>query len=252
MAFRDAEGFQEILFALERFGTTCTHKYGTLHVYQDKITKFAARSPLAEVVPLKHRGYHKSAKTLYKRVEKARNDALHQGAVARTLTADATELALILEDALMIDSEKVADYMVRQPVCAYDWQPISFLRQQMLSNQFSYLPLLSKREGTLGTWQLITDGIMAKFLRNQAKRKDRLAMTVTEATKLDLRPIDAKWCDDETSVAEILTDVEQGKPVLVVDKKDHTILVGIITAFDLMCGDPALAETPLKCAGECP
>ncbi len=233
MAFRDAEGFQEILFALERFGTALTGQYGALHDYRDDITKFAARSsPLAEDVPLEHRGYHKSATTLYKRVEKARNDALHQGAVARTLTADATELALILEDALMINSEKVADYMVRQPVCAYDWQPISFLRQQMLSHQFSYLPLFSDRKRI---WQLITDGIIAKFLQNRTERNKRLAMTVAQATELpDFQPIDAKLCYVETSVAEIVDCVQQGKPVLVVDKEDYTRLVGIITSFDLM------------------
>jgi hypothetical protein len=68
---------------------------------------------------------------------------LHQGAFARRLTGHAIELSLVLEDALRrsLDSPVVGDYMVRGPICAEPWQPISFIRQRMLANSFSFLTL---------------------------------------------------------------------------------------------------------------
>ena len=73
-----------------------------------------------------------------------RNDALHQGACARHLANHAVQLALVLEDALMPSEPKVSDFMVRDAICAAHWQPISFVRQQMLANSFSYLPFCGR------------------------------------------------------------------------------------------------------------
>jgi hypothetical protein len=58
------------------------------------------------------------------------------------LTTHAFQVALILEDALMTDMKMVSQYMVRDVVCAQSWQPISFVRQQMLAYSYSYLPFL--------------------------------------------------------------------------------------------------------------
>jgi hypothetical protein len=94
-------------------------------------------------------------------VQAARNEALHQGASARHLTQHCIELALVLEDALVNDATIVADYMVKAPLCAYSWQPLSFVRQQMLANSFSHLPI---RDAD-GKWYLLSDAAVASALR---------------------------------------------------------------------------------------
>ena len=38
----------------------------------------------------------------------------------------------------MSELHQVSDFMVRNPVCASMWQPLSFIRQSMLVNSFSY------------------------------------------------------------------------------------------------------------------
>lgn len=140
-ALRDAEAYQEILFSIERFGAALTGKIGTLWSYTDDIADRARGSPLAEDIPYEHREWHVPFPALYEVVRDARNDALHQGASARHLTTHATQLVLVLEDALNEQATSVGDYMVRDPLCAFPWQPINLVRQQMLANNFSYLPI---------------------------------------------------------------------------------------------------------------
>ena len=93
-AFRDAEAYQEILFAIERFGSALSGETRALGRYRKWIVPMAKISPLAEDIPTKHRDWHVPFPTLYDAVKDARNDALHQGASARHLTAHATQIAL--------------------------------------------------------------------------------------------------------------------------------------------------------------
>jgi hypothetical protein len=41
----------------------------------------------------------------------------------------------------------VSDFMVRNPIQAELWQPVSFARQLLLINSFSYLPILMEESG---------------------------------------------------------------------------------------------------------
>jgi hypothetical protein len=127
-AVRDAEGFSEILFALERLGSYLTNRIGTLISYRDEIRSIACRSPLARGIP-DSEPLHLTFDRLYELVMWARNDALHQGAYARHITAHAIELSIILEDALMNPLGTVGDYMVRDPQCCALWQSLSLIRQ---------------------------------------------------------------------------------------------------------------------------
>lgn len=129
VAFRDAEAFHEILFTVERIGYLLAKEARNLSLfhYKPAIQGVASGSPLAEVPPGR-RDWHAPFSELYDVVRVARNDALHQGAFARNLTNHAVQLSLVLEDALMNGATKVSDYMVREPVCAYPWQPINFVR----------------------------------------------------------------------------------------------------------------------------
>jgi predicted transglutaminase-like protease len=115
-AYQDAEAFHEILYTLEKFGIRLTNNVEGLYQYWDEIGKVAEKSPLSSNID---REWHLPFNELYELVKDARNDALHQGAFARHLTLHATQLVLILEDALMDNASKVSDFMVREPICAY-------------------------------------------------------------------------------------------------------------------------------------
>jgi len=77
-----------------------------------------------------------------------------------SLAVHASELAIILEDALtQFKKPIVRDFMVRNPVCAEMWQPVGFVRQQMLANSFTYLPALKDSQ-----WYVISDAAIAIYL----------------------------------------------------------------------------------------
>ena len=166
-------------------------------------------------------------------VRQGRNDALHHGAFARHLTTKAIELSIVLEDALMTGSEKVGDYMVRDPVCAYLWQPISFIRQQMLAHSFSYLPVYVEVDST---WKLVSDLLIAKYLRSVSddNRKVRLAKSLQDAiSQDDLRLLNAKCYHSDRRTSEVINALN-GLPVLICRKERQEDLVGILTPFDLL------------------
>jgi hypothetical protein len=97
-ALRDAEAFEEIVFVLERMGSFLTGKIQALGRYEAAISAVSLQSPLAAEIPDHQPEFHSEFKVLYNLVRQGRNDALHQGAFARYLTAHAVELSLVLED----------------------------------------------------------------------------------------------------------------------------------------------------------
>jgi hypothetical protein len=230
VAQQDAEGFHEILFALERFGSHLAKGILDLGQYKKQIETVAKKSPLAVEIPNKWRDYQLPFSVLYDLVRAARNDALHQGAFARHLTDHAVQLSLIIEDALMENGKLVSDYMVRGVTCASLWQPVSFARQQMLANSFSYLPLLIQRDGQ-SAWHLLPDRSIVKYL--QGDRNQHLAKSIEEAIKDGLQVEPAQSCFVDVTVAQTL-DTFNGKPLLIVGKEEPHLLIGIVTAFDLL------------------
>jgi hypothetical protein len=230
-ALQDAEGFQEIIFVLERFGVYLIGKIKDLGKYGEAIEREAMSSPLADAIPVQHNTWHSKFSTIYELVRDARNDALHQGAFARHLTNSVIQLALILEDALMSNASTVGEFMVREAICASFWQPLSFIRQQMLKNSYSYLPLLSENEGH-PSWMLVSDYHVAHYLR-QGDRKARLAKTLESAITEGLVLEQANTCFADTSVVEALK-MSEGKPVIVIDSEHPDRLVGIVTSFDFL------------------
>ena len=132
-----------------------------------------------------------------------------------------------------ITTQQLCDYMVRNPVCAELWQPISFVRQQMLVSSFSYLSVQDNE----GKWFLLSDQEVATYLGNtsNAERKRRMAKSLEEAVKdggISVCSIEPKLGNDPISGA---MDNFNGKPILVVSKRSgETELIGIITAFDLL------------------
>lgn len=230
-ALKDAEAFGEIVHAVERLGSFVTGKCTNLGCYKDELTRIATSSALAEEVPAIASGILTPFPRLYQLVKDARNDAVHQGAFARHLTIHSIELALILEDALRDSaSPLVSDYMARNPILAETWQPVGFIRQQMLANSFSFLPVLRD-----GIWHLVSDREVAMFLRSStgAERKRRLALPLESAQI----PFLAADCISEDSPLQDALARFKDRPLLVVDRtgvRGPHRLLGIVTAFDLL------------------
>jgi hypothetical protein len=230
-ALKDAEAFDEIIHVVERLGSFCANKIGSLSNYEECLTNLSLLSPLAEAVPKKWRTVHIPFKELFEIVKDSRNDAFHIGAFARHLTKHSIELSLILEDALkmIVNSSFISDYMIQNPICAKLWQPISLIRQQMLSNSFTYLPIQDKDN----KWFLISDIEVAKYLQCNSKtqRKERLAKSIQEATEINLSPAICVLSD--STVNSILENFD-GKPILAFQDESYSELTGILTAFDLL------------------
>lgn len=247
----DAEAFDKIIHVVERLGYYLTKEeksdqgyYGNLQKYTDAITEFANRSCLSNP-SIAHQAYLTPFSRLYKLVKEARNDALHQGAFARHLTKHLIELAIILEDALRtIPGLVVSDFMVRNPECAELWKPLSFIRQQMLANSYSYLPVVRSSDDEpipSEEWKIVSDVSIAQFLGPQRSGEDRikrLSKTLQEA--IDEVPeicVSALVIPDNAQISEALDNLEKQGVMLVKHKdshKDSHELVGILTAFDLL------------------
>ena len=237
-AQRNAEDFDGLLFAVERLGSLLTKGNGRgLGDYKESIVALASTSPLGSKTTAIN-SFSIPFETPYVLVNRARNDALHQGAFARHLTVHATELAIILEDALMADANYVREFMVRAPICASTWQPLSLVRQTMLSNSFSYLPVLDDRKGVKRQWMLVSDRALARYLRTgQKERNHRMAQTLREAVAqghVVLEHPHVVRPDD--NVEKVFAADDDGRPVLVFDGENdgNRPLLGIMMPFDVL------------------
>lgn len=230
IAAADNEGFQGLLFAFEGLGMRLTNEMIHLGGYREAITDFASESALFTEGPSE---WHTPFPSLYQYVKDARNDAMHQGAFARNLAAHAVQMALVLEDALMEKLSTVSEVMVRNPIVALPWQPVSFVRQQMLSNGYSYVPIWITTNGK-PRWCLLWEGELARYLRlgQNKERKRRLAMSVETASKGNqLKLIAASTCSPDLSILAAVKRFK-GNPLLVVDSKGN--IMGILSAADLL------------------
>jgi hypothetical protein len=232
-AARDAENFQCIIVVFEKIGSFLAPDKRGLRQFFSQINQLAARSPLAEKVPQAVPHLHSTFSVKYDLVRKARNAALHEGSLARHLTVHATEISLILEEALMKESHRVGDFMVRNPVCASFWQPLSFIRQTMLVNSFSYLPV-PPADSASNAWRFVSDFILAQYLRDTAKDPtNRLLESLQQAVdskKFQLLP--APTCKLAVDLESALRK-SKGIPVLVL-APDNNQLLGILTPFDIL------------------
>ena len=224
---RDSEAFPEILFAIERTGAALTGRSGTLDAYRNAFNELANRSALAS-----RSAGDRPFGRLYDLVQHGRNEALHQGAFARNLAGHATDLALVLEDALSNGSDRIADYMVRAPVIAQRWQPLRVVRHQILASSFSFLPLLMGENA----WRLVSDLGVARVLRqagNKDERALRLSASIDKAVEeFGLRLEIPQVVKASASVTSVLDGQSGSVPVLVVTEVGD--LLGIATPFDLL------------------
>lgn len=229
----DAEAFREVVVVIERLGLVLTGRDRGLKDLLAPLRSLVQTSALTTEIPEAYPLYHPEFNTLYDQVREGRNSAIHDGAFARHLADRTVELSLIFEDALQAEAMKIQHYMIRDPVTAAMWEPISFVRQKMLANSFSFLPLLA----TGDKWMLVSDRGLAGFLRtvNGTERKKRLKMALEQAVEpgIGLQLEAAERCAPDDMVADIASRIGD-RPILVLEHDAPTRLLGIVTAFDLL------------------
>jgi predicted transcriptional regulator len=232
IALADAEGFQGVVHSLELIGQMVVGRVLDLGKYENALSNLANNSPLFSEIPLRWPGYHNTFSALYKELRQARNDAVHQGSHARTATSHAVELTMIIEDSLMSKATTVSQFMVRDVVEAKLWHPISYVRQQMLTHAFSFLPVLKEN-----TWWFVAEYSLARYLRSadsQHIRKKRLGTTLCDAIQeKGVNLLAADTVLPECQIDEILDHIE-ARPILVVDCSHEDVLVGVLTSSDIL------------------
>lgn len=192
VVLRDAEAYESIVLVLERMGRFLKPKANGLGGFKVDLGSIASDSPLAHSIPAEQPDFHLDFATLYEAVREARNLAVHEGALARHLSTHALECALVLEDALMSKMHTVDEFMVRAPTTAATWQPLSFIRQVMLMNSFSYLPVCFATADET-KWHLVSDASLARALGDRATRETRLAMTLGDAMAVNIVHAHRLW-----------------------------------------------------------
>ena len=233
-AFRDAEAFDEIIVVLEKLGGLLAGTEKGLGQYEKAITALAVGTTINSNVPEDNgNGLHLPFSALFNAVRIRRNQAFHTGAVARRLTQQSVLLALVLEESLMHGFQFVRDFMVANPVCAELWQPLSFIRQNMLLNSFSYLPVKVTENGN-DCWRVVSDRVLAAYIREVPDiERDRLAQTLLEAwqnKQIELEEV--KSLDGKKPIAEAIRILNH-LPILVIIGSPSN-LAGILTAHDLL------------------
>src|SRR3546814_17352277 len=129
----------------------------------------------------------------------------------------------------------IAHFMVRDVIETKAWQPVIYIRQQMLKIAFSYLPVHRN-----SNWHLVSDASLVQYLRAKKSGRDSLMReTLEEAvSKGNLQLIVAKKVTADANIDDILKDIS-GEPVLGVDTcLDGMYLVTIhLPAFSYLLND---------------
>ena len=225
LVLRDAESFHQAAMALERVGQIlCGKIRNGLGAYENELLELAKTAETMDPAEVDR---------LFAIVKEARNMAVHEGAWARHLSSRLVDFFIILEKAIMNKMTYAQDIMVRQPMVAEMWHLVAHVRQTMLANSFSSLPVLKD-----GRWHCISDLMIMRFLHSAADAKD---LKVRLSTQLEVAisaggivPSVASCYTLDSKLVDIVAEMQAG-PALVIDCRSGSIrLVGILTPFDLL------------------
>lgn len=232
-ALADAEGFHSVCFALEALGLRLLGTKAELGQYEPKLRELSQESVVFAEMSQTYAGIFSKFEPLFDLVRSARNDAMHTGVYARHATVAAIELCIGLEEALMKEQQLtrtlVEDFMVKSPITVESWQPVALARQLMLMHSFSFLPVF------IGTWKLLPEGAMARYMRSDKKWKDLLSATIEHAAANGLELVEATVVGLKQDVRALLAgDHENDAPRLWLVQDEHENLCGVLSPFELM------------------
>jgi len=227
LVLKDAEAFHEAATTLEYVGQViCGEIRNGLAHYSEEIVGLALQT-----------GRHEENEVcrLFKVVREARNKAVHVGAFARHLNSRLIDLVLILEEAIMAQMLEIQDLMVRSPFVAEPWQLIGHVRNTMLANSFSSMPIRVANEET-SPWMILTDTAVMRIIQavSRKERDARLNSTVEQATREGLIRLEPAICVRPGEPIATVVGKLNHLPILVVETSSNSRLLGIITSFDLL------------------
>lgn len=225
LVLRDAESFHEAAMALERIGQVlCGQMRNGLAAYENELLELAK----AEVGP-----ESEECSRLFETVREARNMAVHEGAWARHLSSRLVDFILILEQTIMAKMKCAEDIMVRHPVVAETWHFIAHVRQTMLVNSFSSLPVYIN-----DCWHIVNDHIVVRFLRgaeNSMERKNRLSTPIGPLIQEGkVIPLKATCVSPKTKLQDLNFGPDKSLILIVECESSPPRLVGILSPFDLL------------------
>ena len=248
----DAEDFQSMIRLIERLANHLCGKDVSLGSKKARMSVLKLFGENAKEAGASAYGTSLlSASELYELSRHARNDAVHEGVFARNLSQHLVQLSILLEDALVDEalSPRIKHYMTSDPKTAEPWEQVKFVRQRMLANSYSHIPVRIEK-----SWKILSDhGIAIYLWGNGAGVKSKLSCRLDSAinAKSAGLPVEsAKSVAPEDSVDSVLREhseyIKRGLPLLVEEKirangdedgcgrKDENLLIGIVTAFDLL------------------
>lgn len=222
---RDAEAFDKVLFVLEGLGSRLSGKVKDLGEYMRFLNHVGLQSNLS-TSSREHSGDgQRYFPDLLREIKDARNDAMHQGSIARHLTNLCVETALVLEDALGNELRSVELIMAKNPVSADAWRTLASIRQTMLANAYSYLPY------HLDKWWLISDYKLAHHLLTSNDRKSELARQLQAVGHIETLATAAETITPDWSRTDAAKRLKDDRPLLVL-RGGH--LVGLVGPADLL------------------
>jgi hypothetical protein len=233
----DAEGFESICFAVERLGMRLHGQVAAMGTYRASLKNLANESAILSELPVRFPQLFVPFDALFEAIRRARNDAMHTGVYARSITHKAIELCLGLEDAVMAngrmnDDAIVSHFMVRAPIVVEGWQPVAQARQLMLTYSISYLPLWKDER-----WMLLSETSLLRYLRSARTQNDRVGFPARLLQDADLDLVDAATVKPDTKIDELLSMLPADNATklwLVVDSAVPQRLLGVFTPFDLL------------------
>ena len=234
----DAEGYVAVAIAVEQLGAVLGAKKTGMDAAMKVIVK--ALSPLSDGWAHGHNG-SPSLNAACHRVRKARNVAVHEGAMSRAVAAHAIDLTIGLEIALMTaaDTHAAHAWMVPHPTVAHPWMTVAQVRGALLAGGFSALPIQWN-----GTWRLVHDIDVVAYQRQapegkqqewERKRLQDVAGTKDQMLPLHPPPLVIRPEDDVRKLD--LSLLRSGLPALVVcgsSDSDPGRLLGVLTSHDLL------------------
>ena len=229
----DAEGYVAVAIAVEQLGAALGAGGGMA----------AAKGKIVECLFPKGKGsewieWHKGSPSLdaaYERVRRARNIAVHEGAMSRAVAAHAIELTIGLEIALMTaaNTRAARDWMVPNPTVAHPWMTVAQVRSALLAGGFSALPIWWN---DACAWHLVRDIDVVAYLKQEGRGRARLQDAVGKGTVPELYlQAEPLLIQPEKDVETLdAADWKSGEPALVVCNKDKGRLLGVLTPHDLL------------------
>ena len=225
----DAEGFQQMCFAIEALGKRLNPRAQGLGKCQDQLRALVSQAGFIDPAGVIE-GSDKCFDALFATLTDARNDIAHTGAYARHVAVEAVALCVALEDALMNKRITVGDFMVTTPVTVQPWHSVGYARQLMLLNSFSYLPMWDGE-----SWRLLSDTAVAKYLRPDWPARHKKGRSIEQARAEGLFMPEVLPVDTQDTVTDLLAKPDLPGLWLVVQKGyPLSHLVGVLSPFELM------------------